>query len=163
MGKIGKRGAKFGECHFSLLSRYGPKLNKAVLLRERVVMDQTITVFITKPKRRQCAGAPQLPSCAAPAKNCFQQTVGYYLVRETYLASSGDRTRRSTASIKRVFTFVMLSSVGSGQDAGPNVCPGTVVEGLLLCVQTYQSWRCESIVHVRTWHQRISALGYASR
>ena len=96
-------------------------------------------------------------------KKLFSANRGILSGFEMYLASGGNRTRGSTASIKRVFTLMVLSSVGSGKDARPNVCPGAIVQGFLLCIQTSQSLRCESIAHNRTWHQRISALGYTSR
>ena len=51
---------------------------------------------------------------------------------EKYLAASGDRTCRFTASIMRVFALVVLGTVGSGKDAWPNMSPGAVVERLLL-------------------------------
>lgn len=56
-----------------------------------------------------------------------------------YLASCGNRTCRTTASIIRVFALVMLGSVGSGKDAWPNVCPRAVVERFLLYVPTCES------------------------
>jgi hypothetical protein len=148
-----------------MLSRYGPKLNKAVLLRERASCDESLYYLITKSKRRQCTKESQFPSCVVTAskkKFIFNQP-GHVIGREMYLASGCDRTRRSTASIKRIFTFVMLGSVGSGKDTRPNVSPGAVIEGFLLCIPTRQSKRCENAAHGRTWHQRISALGYISR
>lgn len=80
-----------------------------------------------------------------------------------YLAACGDRTCRFTASIMRVFAPVMLGTISGGEDAGANISPGAVVERLFLYVPTCQSCGRGNFAHDRTWHQRISALGYASR
>lgn len=52
--------------------------------------------------------------------------------KETYLATGGNRARRVPASILRVLALVVLSLVGSGQDTRGNICPGSVVQRLLL-------------------------------
>jgi hypothetical protein len=39
----------------------------------------------------------------------------------------------------RVFALVVLGTVSGGEDAGPNISPGAVVERLLLYVPTRQS------------------------
>jgi hypothetical protein len=67
-----------------------------------------------------------------------------------YLAARGDRTSRFTASILRVFAPVVLGTVGGGEDAGPNISPGAVVERLFLYVPTCQSCGWGKIAHDRT-------------
>jgi hypothetical protein len=59
--------------------------------------------------------------------------------QRTYLAACGNRTCRFTASIMRVFALVVLGTVSGGEDAGPNISPGAVVERLLLYVPTRQT------------------------
>jgi hypothetical protein len=63
----------------------------------------------------------------------------------------------------RVFAPVVLGAVGGGIDAGPNIGPCAVVEWLLLHVPTCQPCGWGNSAYDITWHQRISALGYASR
>ena len=48
------------------------------------------------------------------------------------LATGRDRARRLAAGVQRVLALVVLRLVGRSEDAGRDVCPGTVVEGLLL-------------------------------
>lgn len=67
-----------------------------------------------------------------------------------YLAACGDRTCRSTASIMRVFALVMLGIVSGGENAGPNISPGAVVERLFLYVPTCQSCGWGKFAHDRT-------------
>jgi len=67
------------------------------------------------------------------------------------LASRCNRTCRPTASIKRVFTLVVLGSVGSGKNPRPDVCPCAIVERLLLapkdiCIGIYIKMRCNQII-----------------
>jgi hypothetical protein len=67
-----------------------------------------------------------------------------------YLAACGDRTCGFTASIMRVFAPVMLGAISGGEDAGPNISPGAVVERLFLYVPTCQSCGWGNFAHDRT-------------
>jgi len=57
-----------------------------------------------------------------------------------YLAACGDRTRGLTASIMWVFAPVVLGTVSGGEDAGPNISPGPVVQRLGNDKEVSQSW-----------------------
>jgi hypothetical protein len=51
-----------------------------------------------------------------------------------YLAACGDGTRRFTASIKRIFTLMVLGTVCGSKYPRPDVSPGAVVQRFLLYV-----------------------------
>jgi hypothetical protein len=50
----------------------------------------------------------------------------------------------------RVFAPVMLGIISGGEDAGPNISPGAVVERLFLYVSTCQSCGWGNFAHDRT-------------
>jgi hypothetical protein len=104
------------------------KIGKKLVACYRVLLRHELSIT----KQRQCAGMPQFPSYAAPTEeNMFSQR-NRVIDSAKYLAACGDRACRTTASIIRVFALVMLGTVGCGINAGPNISPGAVVEGLLL-------------------------------
>ena len=55
------------------------------------------------------------------------------IVAHAYLGTSSDGARWRTASEQSLLALVILCLIGSSRDAGRDVCPGTVVERLLLC------------------------------
>jgi hypothetical protein len=87
----------------------------------------------------------------------------YIIETMRYLAPGGNRTCGLTTSVKNIFAFVMLGGVRSCKDARLYISPGAVIKRFLLKGSDKSARGKKGISHDLTWHQRISALGYASR
>lgn len=86
--------------------------------------------------RKRSQGRLRSPSCAgstdARTWSVRREKVYRTRARKTYLASSGDGTRRLPTSVERVLALVVLCLLAGRVDTGPNVGPGTIVERFLL-------------------------------
>jgi hypothetical protein len=92
-------------------------------------------------KQRRCEGTPQFPSYAAPTEGKKKKKIQprqRIIGLARYLAACGDGTRRFTASVKRIFTLMVLGTVRSSKYPRPDVSPGAVVQRFLLYVPACQ-------------------------